>query len=92
MGPVNSESPGAIFLRFLRFGLLAWGGPVAQIAMIKRELVEDEGWVDASRLSGLGTGDWGLGREAIRAEDATTRREVSRPSPQSPVPSPQFQS
>lgn len=26
-----------IFLRFLRFGLLAWGGPVAQIAMIRRE-------------------------------------------------------
>jgi chromate transporter len=53
MGPVNSESPGAIFLRFLRFGLLAWGGPVAQIAMIKRELVEDEGWVDASRFNRL---------------------------------------
>ena len=53
MGPVNSESPGAIFLRFLRFGLLAWGGPVAQIAMIKRELVEDERWVDASRFNRL---------------------------------------
>jgi chromate transporter len=32
-------------LRFLRFGALAWGGPAAQIAMIKRECVDEEGWV-----------------------------------------------
>jgi chromate transporter len=40
------ESPAALFLRFLRFGCLAWGGPAAQIAMIKRECVEEEGWLD----------------------------------------------
>jgi chromate transporter len=34
-----------LFLRFLRFGCLAWGGPVAQIAMIRQELVEEERWV-----------------------------------------------
>jgi chromate transporter len=34
-----------IFLRFLKFGALAWGGPAAQIAMIKRECVDEEGWV-----------------------------------------------
>jgi chromate transporter len=34
-----------LFLRFLRFGLLAWGGPVAQIAMVREELVEREGWI-----------------------------------------------
>ena len=34
-----------LFLRFLRFGLLAWGGPVAQIAMIRQELVEEERWI-----------------------------------------------
>src|SRR6185503_8502399 len=28
----------ALFARFLRFGLLAWGGPVAQIAMLRKEL------------------------------------------------------
>jgi len=39
------EPPLPIFLRFLRFGLLAWGGPVAQIEMISRECVEEEGWV-----------------------------------------------
>jgi chromate transporter len=35
-----------IFWRFLRFGALAWGGPAAQIAMIRQECVEEEGWVD----------------------------------------------
>ncbi|HWC49200.1 MAG TPA: chromate efflux transporter [Solirubrobacterales bacterium] len=40
------ESPLALFLRFLKFGCLAWGGPAAQIAMIKRECVEEEGWLD----------------------------------------------
>ena len=34
-----------IFLRFLKFGCLAWGGPAAQIAMIKRECVDEEMWV-----------------------------------------------
>ncbi len=43
----------AIFARFLRFGLLAWGGPVAQIAMIKRELVEEEQWLTPERFNRL---------------------------------------
>ncbi len=47
------ETPRGIFLRFLRFGLLAWGGPVAQIAMIKRELVEEERWIEPSRFNRL---------------------------------------
>lgn len=41
---------GALFLRFLRFGFLAWGGPVAQIGMIKRELVEEERWITPERF------------------------------------------
>ena len=40
-----------VFIRFLRFGFLAWGGPVAQIAMIRRELVEEEHWVSSSRFN-----------------------------------------
>jgi chromate transporter len=43
----------AIFWRFLRFGFLAWGGPVAQIAMIKRELVEEERWIEPARFNRL---------------------------------------
>ncbi len=38
------EAPGHIFLRFLRFGALAWGGPAAQIERIKAECVDREGW------------------------------------------------
>lgn len=34
-----------VFMRFLRFGLMAWGGPVAQIAMIREELVVKEKWI-----------------------------------------------
>ena len=41
-----SETPGAIFLRFLRFGALAWGGPAAQIARLKEECVDEDRWVD----------------------------------------------
>jgi chromate transporter len=39
-----------LFLRFLRFGALAWGGPVAQIDMIRHELVEQERWIDPARF------------------------------------------
>jgi chromate transporter len=56
--PAAEHSPpvlplGQIFLRFLRFGLLAWGGPVAQIAMIRRELVEEEHWLSNGRFNRL---------------------------------------
>lgn len=43
----------ALFLRFLRFGVLAFGGPVAQIAMIRRELVEQERWISGARFNRL---------------------------------------
>jgi len=45
------ESYARLFLRFLHFGLLAWGGPVAQIAMIRQELVEEERWVSRERFN-----------------------------------------
>lgn len=35
----------SLFIRFLKFGLLAWGGPVAQIEMISKECVDEEHWV-----------------------------------------------
>src|SRR5215204_5281930 len=40
-----------LFLRFLRFGLLAWGGPVAQIAMLRQELVEEQRWISRRRFN-----------------------------------------
>ena len=46
-------SYGALFARFLRFGLMAFGGPVAQIAMIRRELVDEEKWIDSARFNKL---------------------------------------
>lgn len=39
------DSFGSLFARFLKFGLLAWGGPAAQIAMISKECVDEERWV-----------------------------------------------
>jgi chromate transporter len=48
---IPHQGYGALFLRFLRFGALAWGGPVAQIAMIKRELVEEERWIPVERFN-----------------------------------------
>jgi chromate transporter len=47
------ESRSAIFVRFLKFGVLAWGGPAAQIAMIKRECVDEEGWIDEAAFKKL---------------------------------------
>lgn len=41
-----TDPPASIFVRFLKFGALAWGGPAAQISMIKQECVDEEGWVD----------------------------------------------
>jgi chromate transporter len=43
----------SIFIRFLKFGLLAWGGPAAQIAMIKRECVDDERWISEESFKKL---------------------------------------
>ena len=41
----GTESLSSLFLRFLKFGLLAWGGPAAQIAMISKECVDEQRWV-----------------------------------------------
>lgn len=43
----------ALFLKFLRFGALAFGGPVAQIAMLREALVEQERWIDKARFNRL---------------------------------------
>ena len=48
---IPPQSYPGIFLRFLKFGLLAWGGPFAQIAMIRQELVEEEKWISPARFN-----------------------------------------
>ena len=42
-----------LFLKFLRFGCLAFGGPVAQIAMLRQTLVEEERWLSGPRFNRL---------------------------------------
>jgi chromate transporter len=37
--------------KFLRYGALAWGGPIAQIAMLRRELVDEGRWIDSDRFN-----------------------------------------
>lgn len=59
--PVENELPAtppqlsllALFGKFLRFGCLAFGGPVAQIAMIKQALVVEERWIAPERFGRL---------------------------------------
>lgn len=41
----------ALFGRFLRFGATAWGGPVAQIATLRDELVDGERWIPPERFN-----------------------------------------
>lgn len=48
---VPRESLGRLFVRFLRFGMLAWGGPVAQIAMLRHSFVEAERWVTSEHFN-----------------------------------------
>jgi chromate transporter len=41
----------ALFLLFLRFGVLAWGGPMAQIDMLKTHFVDQLNWVSKARFN-----------------------------------------
>ncbi|RYY38288.1 chromate efflux transporter [archaeon] len=45
-------SPWQIFkLFFFHFGLRAWGGPVAQMAMLKQQLVVEQRWISVQRFN-----------------------------------------
>ena len=48
---VPDQSLASLFRRFIGFGSLAWGGPVAQIAMLRRELVDRERWISSERFN-----------------------------------------
>ena len=55
--PVEPRPPllsyAALFLQFLGFGALAFGGPVAQIAMIRRKLIDEDQWMSSARFNRL---------------------------------------
>lgn len=58
--PAPTESPtaekdsyGSLFRRFLGFGLRAWGGPAAQVAMIRDEVVDEARWITKERFNRL---------------------------------------
>lgn len=42
-----------LFLRFLRYGFLAWGGPIAQLALIQKEMVYKEKVIAVSYFNRL---------------------------------------
>lgn len=51
----NSNVPKLSYLRlfwffFYNFGLFAWGGPVAQIALLKQKLVIEDKWITVPRF------------------------------------------
>ena len=41
----NGDTALSVFLRFLKIGAIAWGGPAAQTQILYRECVEQEKWV-----------------------------------------------
>ena len=40
-----------LFAKFLWFGMRAFGGPAAQITLMKTELVDDEKWITTDRFT-----------------------------------------
>ncbi|HKE44422.1 MAG TPA: chromate efflux transporter [Steroidobacteraceae bacterium] len=48
---VPAQPLGRLFARFLHFGLLAWGGPVAQIAMLREAFVDEEKWISSAHFN-----------------------------------------
>ncbi len=48
---MERESLTKVFARFLRLGCLAWGGPFAQLEMIRTEAVERAGWLSREQFN-----------------------------------------
>lgn len=49
----GEDSYGDLFRRFLGFGFRAWGGPAAQIAMIRDDVVDEARWLSQERFNRL---------------------------------------
>lgn len=50
MSPAGSHSWRDLFMVFGRIGLLSFGGPAGQIALMHKELVEERKWLDEDRF------------------------------------------
>ena len=50
MKPTSSPSRSEMLRVFGRIGLLSFGGPAGQIALMHRELVEERQWLDEPRF------------------------------------------
>jgi chromate transporter len=48
--PVRPDGVLLILWRFLKMGCFAWGGPIAQIQMLRHEFVDLRGWVSPERF------------------------------------------
>jgi chromate transporter len=48
--PVPSGRMGEVVLYFLRLGLLGFGGPVALVGQMERELVAERGWLSKEQM------------------------------------------
>lgn len=48
---MKQDSLVSVFVRFLRLGCLAWGGPFAQLEMIRSEAVERAGWMSREQFN-----------------------------------------
>ncbi|GGI02905.1 chromate efflux transporter [Arthrobacter liuii] len=45
-GPANAVSLGRLVLYFLRLGTIGFGGPIATVGYMQRDLVEQRGWIN----------------------------------------------
>src|SRR5499427_10369852 len=76
LGEYAFVGAGAVVAKDVKSFALVTGVPARQVGWMCR----------CGEKLGLGTGGWGLGRDALIAGDVPSPREGSRPSPQSPSP------
>ncbi len=50
-GPPHNIHWWNVFIKFIGFGLRAWGGPMAQLGLLKHQLVEEEKWISIERFN-----------------------------------------
>lgn len=69
-----------LFWLFLKFGMRAWGGPVAQIAMIKEDLVIKAKWISIKKFNRV----CGYRNEIVNELGRPSRQRCRLPNPSGP--------